>query len=187
MEDRLKIFEYELNHIKNPDIRRFTEECIGIIPDYFFKIPASSTSKYHSVTCCGEGGLLRHTKANVMIAIDLLTLPMFKFNERQKDMIITVLILHDMVKSGIPQQKYTVHDHPILAAEYIRQHEEICKLLPEEDLNTILKAIERHMGNFTTAKYSKIVLEEPKTGLEKFTFMCDYLGSRRYLEYKFEV
>jgi hypothetical protein len=101
-------------------------------------------------------------------------------------MIITTLILHDMVKSGLPQQKYTTHDHPLIAANYIRQHKNICDLLSDEDLQIILKAIEHHSGNFTTNKYSKIVLEEPKTGLEKFCFWCDYLGSRRYLEYKFE-
>lgn len=185
MKEEVKIFTYELNHIKDEKIREFTEKALEIAPDYFWHIAASSTAKYHSPSCLGEGGLCRHVKANCMIAIDLLTLPMFKFTDKQKDMIISALLLHDICKSGVPQQKYSIHDHPIVAANYIRQHKEVYDILPKDEAETILLAVEHHMGNFTTAKYSKVVLTEPQTGLEKFVFWADYLGSRRYLTYDF--
>lgn len=45
--DRLEIFKTELNYIKNPKIREFTEKMLLEVPEYFFHIGASSTGKYH--------------------------------------------------------------------------------------------------------------------------------------------
>ena len=69
-----KIHEFaaELTLITDPGIRAFTEKCIEELPDYFFRVPASSTGKYHPRISLGEGGLLRHTQMAVQIAADLL-------------------------------------------------------------------------------------------------------------------
>jgi 23S rRNA maturation-related 3'-5' exoribonuclease YhaM len=187
LKEELKIFTYELNHIKDPKIREFTEKALEILPDYFWNIPASSTGKHHPNYALGNGGLSRHVQSAVRIAIELFKLNMFRFSDLQKDIIIAALFLHDGVKSGIPQTKYTVHDHPLVITQYIRQHKDICDILDVNILDTILECIESHMGQWTTNKYSKIILPEPKTSMQRITFLCDYLASRKCIEMNFDV
>ena len=67
-------FKKELSYIKNKNIKDSCETMIGLLPDYFFQIPASSTGKYHPKFTLGDGGLVRHVKVAVLIAKDLLTL-----------------------------------------------------------------------------------------------------------------
>ena len=69
--DKIKAFEQELNYIKDENIRKSLEIMINYIPDYFFHIAASSTGKYHPQYALGDGGLIRHTKAAVRMAIEL--------------------------------------------------------------------------------------------------------------------
>ena len=76
--DRLEIFKTELNYIKNPKIKEFTEKVLLEVPDYFFQIGASSTGKYHPSYTLGEGGLVNHTKAAVRIVIELFKISDFK-------------------------------------------------------------------------------------------------------------
>ena len=66
------IFKTELGYIKEDDIREKAIKVINMLPDYFFEVPASSTGKYHPSFSQGEGGLVRHTKAAVNIANELL-------------------------------------------------------------------------------------------------------------------
>ena len=66
------VFKTELNYIKDSEIREKAIKAINLLPDYFFEVPASSTGKYHPTFSQGEGGLVRHTKAAVNIANELL-------------------------------------------------------------------------------------------------------------------
>ena len=47
MENKSKIFERELEWFKDDGKKQFTEILIENAPDYFFKIPASTSKKYH--------------------------------------------------------------------------------------------------------------------------------------------
>ncbi len=68
------MFQEEINYIQNSNIRRSLEIMIEKLPDYFFEVEASSTGKYHPSYALGMGGLLRHTKAAVRIAYELLSI-----------------------------------------------------------------------------------------------------------------
>ena len=93
-EQKIKIFKPELDYIQIERIRMAGELLIGEIPDYFFEVAASSTGKYHPSFSLGEGGLLRHTKAAVKIAQELLSLEMFcKYAQETKDLMVLALIL----------------------------------------------------------------------------------------------
>ena len=37
----------EINYVKDAERRKDLKTLIGLLPDYFFEIPASSTGKYH--------------------------------------------------------------------------------------------------------------------------------------------
>ena len=65
--DRIEIFKKELSLIKDNSIRKFVEDFLNQVPEYFFNVAASSTGKYHPDYALGEGGLIRHTKAATRI------------------------------------------------------------------------------------------------------------------------
>jgi hypothetical protein len=159
------------------------------LPKYFWEIPASSTGKFHPSYALSEGGLIRHTKAAVKIALELFRNESVQhYTEEQKDIIISSLILHDGCKSGLDYSKYTVTEHPLIISNLIKQQKDICKILKPEVLNKILNCIETHMGQWTTDfKSKKEVLKKPEKGMQIFVHMCDYLASRKCIEINFEV
>ena len=87
---KAEIFHTELESIHSEELKKFAEEAIGKLPDYFFEVAASSTGKYHPSYAIGPGGLVRHTKAAVNIASDLLNLEQNQaaFSEKERDCMI---------------------------------------------------------------------------------------------------
>lgn len=179
-------FKTELSYIKSNRIRENAIKLINKIPDYFFTEPASSTGKYHPLFSQGEGGLLRHTKVAVRIGVTLLknNSISFKFTSDEKDLIILSIIMHDSVKKGIPEERYTRFDHPILASELIKESMNELTLTPDE-VNLICNMISSHMGEWNTNDYSSVVLPLPNTKYERFVHMCDYLSAQKFLDVKF--
>lgn len=184
--EKYEHFNKELNYIKNKNIKESCKTMINLLPDYFFTIPASSTGKYHPEFTLGDGGLIRHVKAAVKIAKDLLDNPCIgdKYTDDEKDLMIMTLILHDGLKSGLEHNKYTQFNHPTLIKNYILENKDKLKLTDKE-INFVCKAIESHMGPWNTNSYTNDVLPIPKTKYESFVHMCDYLASRKYLNIKF--
>lgn len=180
-------FSKELEYIKSEKIKNACQKMIELLPDYFFEVPASSTGKYHPEYALGEGGLLRHTKAAVRIAYELLNDPCIgdKYKQDEKDLMIMALILHDGLKSGLNHEKYTRFDHPILIADYIMDNEEELGLEVEE-IEFLCDAVKTHMGSWTTDYNGVEVLEKPKTKYQNFVHMCDYLASRKCLLVPFD-
>lgn len=183
--DRLDIFKTELSYIRNPKIKEFTEKALNSLPEYFFSIPASSTGKYHPSYALGEGGLVRHTQAAVRIAIELFRTDIFIYTDDEKDLLISSLILHDGCKSGLDHSKYTLTEHPLIVAKFIKQNNDI---LDETNINIIATNIESHMGKWDyDYKNKKKVLPNPKNKMQRFVHMCDYLASRKCLEFNFNI
>lgn len=182
--NRLEIFKTELAYIKNPKIREFTGKVLIKVPEYFFTIPASSTNKYHPSFSLGDGGLLRHTKVAVRIAVDILSLEMMnEYTEDEKDIIISSLILHDCAKKGVPESKYSIVEHPLVMANFIERDEELKNILDKETLNKILDCIRTHMGEFNKDYLTKKeVLPKPKSKIQNIVHLADYLSSRKYFE-----
>ncbi len=180
-------FSKELEYIKSEKIKSACQKMIELLPDYFFEVPASSTGKYHPEYALGEGGLLRHTKAAVRIAYELLNDPCIgdKYTQDEKDLMIMALILHDGLKSGLNHEKYTRFDHPILIADYIMDNEEYLGLEVEK-IEFLCDAVKTHMGSWTTDYNGVDVLEKPKTKYQNFVHMCDFLASRKCLLVPFD-
>ena len=181
--NKIKYFVPEINYIKDKDKKEDIKYLINLLPDYFFKIPASSTGKYHPKFASTEHGLLKHTKAAVRIAYDLFQIN-DTFTDEDKDLIIMALIMHDGLKKGMEEEVYTRFDHPLLVSKLIMEHASELKM----DTNLIRKMcsmIESHMGKWNTNKYSKVVLPIPNDKYQRFVHMCDYLASRNYLNIKF--
>lgn len=180
--NKVKVFQDELLLIANKDIRNFTMECINIIPNYFFEIPASSTGKYHPSFTLGKGGLIRHVKSTIQIAISLFqNSTICKFSQDEMDVIIASLILHDGCKNGLTGSKWTAKDHPLVMFNHIQAHTYI--KLEEPYYSTILNCILKHMGQWGGTKNNPLPL--PQSSIEIFVHLCDYLSSRKYITFKF--
>ena len=183
MSSKQEVFRKELNYIVDEDIRESLSIMIDKIPDYFFTIPAASTGKYHPLYAQGDGGLVRHTKAAIRMAYELYGI--YKFPPRVKDLIIVALLLHDSVKKGEVENKYTLFDHPLVACEFLRKYSNELKLT-KEDIDFVCDCISSHMGRFNTSNYSDVILPLPKSPEQKFVHMCDYLASRKVINVNFD-
>ena len=184
---RSEIFSEELNLIKDKaladSVRLILDE---VVPEYFFRIPASSSGKYHPWYSLGYGGLVRHTKAAVKIAADLLGLE--QNLSLDADAIIAALILHDTFKQGKEESGHTINDHPREAKRTIAEW--VIHSLPADQqrpFSKICSLIASHMGEWNeyqrndTDPPTTYYLPKPQTEEEKFVHMCDYLASRKYL------
>ena len=168
-------------HLRNAVLKYF----VDTVPHYFWHVQASSTGKYHPEYALGEEGLLRHTCAAVRIAVDIINRDQYNgiFDDIDKDNIIVALMLHDTFKHGEEKDgkynQYSIHEHPLLSADKVREH------LDDEHKYAIANCIASHMGEWTESNRSSYVLPKPRTPEEQMVHLCDYLASRKYLEFKF--
>ena len=185
--NKKEYFKDELEFINNERIKKSAETLIELIPDYFFKVPASSTGKYHPSFSNVDGGLLRHTKVATRIGKEILSLEYTNnlFTEDEKDLLITGIMLHDTQKLGNPEERYTRFDHPLLAADFIEQNKDKTELTKEE-ISLIKRVISSHMGQWNKSYYSKIELPKPSDKYEFFVHMFDYLSSKKFLDVMFD-
>ena len=183
-EDKLK---KEISYIKNDKYKESAKILINLLPDYFFEVAASSTGKYHPSFALGEGGLLRHTKAAVRIAYELLTDDAIGniFTNDEKDLMIIALIMHDGLKHGLKEEKYTKFEHPILMADFIKENSNLLSLNKKE-IDFLIEVISSHMGPWNTNSYSNVTLPVPENKYQKFVHMCDFLASRKFLDITFK-
>jgi len=190
--DRKEVFAKEINLIHNLSVQKMVLAILENVPEYFFHIPASSTGKYHPAYALGEGGLVRHVRAAVWIAQELFNMdPPETWIQMEKDVVIATLILHDCMKNGDGKDKYTVTEHPILMATLVDNYRSGAEALGVDLprwVDGISLCIRSHMGRWTSnPKTNEEVLPKPITKLEKFVHLCDYIASRRCLEFNFST
>lgn len=187
MEEKEEMFLDELSYIQSEEYSDALLNIINMIPDYWFHEAASSTGKYHPEYALGDGGLLRHSKAAMRIGYELLSDKVIgdKYTDREKDLMLMSLLVHDGLKLGIPQEKYTRFDHPILMGKFIMDHKDEIGI-NEEDAKFMNDVIKTHMGPWTTDYQGNEVLEVPKTKYQNFVHMCDFLASRKCILVPFD-
>lgn len=180
----------EANFVVGKLYKAFLTKALSEVPAYFFEVAASSTGKYHPAYALGEGGLIRHTKAAVHIAMTLFSnvalCPPGIYTQDVKDEIIIALVLHDSIKHGRPKEAYTSYEHPNLAADFVINIASMSKILNSETAEFIASLIRCHMGPWNKNKQGDEILPTPVTEFEKFVHLCDYLASRKSLEVKFD-
>lgn len=186
-EDKLAMFEEELNLIPLKPVRIWVENCLLLAPDYFFEIGAADSGWNHPIWDIGPGGLVRHSKAVAKLAYDLsgtFYTGSVDPEEQEKERfyvsaIVAAGILHDSCKYGVPFD-YRMHDlHPYIP-RVLYKHV-TTSLIPQE-INFIFKLIESHMGSYENGGWS------PMRDLTKDTLsknpaalvlhMADYMTSR---------
>lgn len=181
-----KVFDKILETIKNDDIKEYAKKCIDTIPDYFYDVPASSSGKYHPAYTVTKHGLVKHTLAACAIFNHIMSLDCFNFDftKREQELMLVAIIMHDSRKCGsqidYELENGTTFVHPLLAATVVRRVEGLC----EDEREIVAKAIETHMGQWTTSKYSDVVLPEIDVNnkFQKIVYLADYLASRKDIE-----
>lgn len=173
---RIEYFECVLSLIQNKDIKDLCQLLLENADEYFFIEPASSSGKYHPKYAHGEGGLARHSMAVALIMHEILETECYNFTDREKDLLITAAIVHDIKKYG-NGRKYVVRTHPELAVEYIDNNCQNTEISSEE-LNFLKDAVVSHMGKYGRTK--------PETDAQKLLHISDCLASRRYLNVDFD-
>lgn len=194
MINKEEIFKNELDSIVDLDLNRFARFCMSKVANYFFKVPASTSGKYHPTYALGKGGLVRHTKAAVKVALSILDLDftksLFEDYEVSHDVIIFALIFHDCCKTNGGDT--TVFEHPILASNFIqscyqefKEKEDIVGSISlfEKEVKMIELGISSHMGqwNRDTHNNNSPLLPLPITKEQRFIHLCDYLASRKFI------
>lgn len=186
-----EIFSKELNYINNEIFRKVIATFLDTVPAYFQEVPASSSGKYHPFYALGRGGLVRHTKAAVKIAEDLLSLDYNKkrFPTFYQDVIICSLIIHDCYKQGTDDSGsgHTEVLHPEICAEEFLKYannsitdlsiSSANKLELYRFKNRVTVCVKSHMGQWNADGK----LPVPLSYMSYFVHMCDYLASRKYL------
>ena len=181
--DKVKVFKGLLNKFETDEIRDYCADMIKKIPDYIFTIPSSTSFKYHNKTQCQLHGQIFHVLmfAEVMNYVLGLEYVKEKTNERQRDCLRCTPIFHDAIKCGLNGSQYTVHEHPMLAGEWVKN----TSVEHDVDADTkayIARLCESHSGEWTSTKRSKTVLPKPENDEQFFVHMCDYLASRSNLD-----
>ena len=174
----MKLFEREINLIVNEDLRMAVKSYMDEeTPDYFWTDGASSSGKYHPQFSQGIGGLVRHTKAVVMFAEELLRMSSYAYmREEYKDYVIAACILHDTAKYGVGEyDKKEYKNHATNAAKAFAEYaEQVMDYKPSEFL---LNAIASHMGQWSTEKEDR-----PFTNIDRCVHMADYMASRSFID-----
>ncbi len=185
--DKIQLLNTEIKEIKDSRLRENLEIIVSNLPDYFFIEPASSTGKYHPSFSLGEGGLLRHSKVAFRIGLELLSTSTFNkdFTDQERDLLLMSILVHDGLKKGKIEDKYTKFDHPVLMANYLEEIKDKLSLSKKE-LDFMKDVISSHMGEWNTNAYSKVVLPLPETKYQKFVHLCDLLSSKKFLDVKFK-
>lgn len=188
-EEKIALFDKEIAYMEIENIKDFFKKAITLVPDYFFEVPAASSGKFHSVLECGFGGLVYHTRSVAKIANYLVSLRQYKdkLSEVERDCVICAALLHDCLKHDWENKTgFSVHQHPVLAAEFIKTDERLNDILSEDIRSIIGDAAARHSGEWTTSKRSKVVLPAPQTLVQELVHLSDYIASRSDIHILFE-
>ena len=188
-EEKIALFEKEIDYLNGEDFKEFMRKAITLLPDYFFEVPASSSGKFHSALESGFGGLVYHTKAVAKVGNYLVNLQQYqtKLSDTERDCVITAGLLHDCLKHNWENKTgFSVHEHPVLAGEFVKTDERLDGILSEEIRAMIGDAISSHSGEWTTNKRSKTVLPSPQNLLQELVHLSDYIASRSDIHILFE-
>ena len=177
----MKLFERELSLIKSESLRRAVYDYMNdsdYVPDYFWTDGASASGKFHPKFSHGIGGLVRHTKAVVMFAEELLRMSSYAYmREEYKDFVIAACIIHDTVKYGFDEEidKSAYAEHASNAAQSFK---EFCFHNTQyEPHYLLLQAVRSHMGQWSTDKEDR-----PFTSVDRCVHIADYMASRSFID-----
>jgi len=180
-----KVFSRLESNFETSLIKEYFFEMVEHIPDYIFTMPSSTSGKFHNETQCKTYGQLYHVFMFASVLEHRLRL---KWNKERfsspeiRDCMRCVPVFHDAVKCGWNGSKYTVQDHPMLAAEWVRGTK-VENDIPNELKEMIADMCEAHSGEWNKSRTGKEIMPEPRNEMEFFIHECDILSSRSDIDW----
>ena len=175
--EKSNYFKNEINSIQDIELQSFVKYYLDeYVPNYFWEIGASSSGKYHPQFSQGVGGLVRHTKAVVLFAQELLRMSPYAYlSDTFKDYVLVACIVHDTAKYGYQEyDKSAYQDHALNARLLVERawgdffgYPHLCPIY-------LLDAIESHMGQWGSKK--------PFNNIDRCVHMADYMASRSFID-----
>lgn len=183
-EIKRKILSIVKDRFETEKIKNYFLDMAEHIPDYIFTMPASTSGKFHNSKQCETFGQLYHEFMFSSIMEHRLRLKgnREKYNTPEiRDCMRCVPFFHDAVKCGWNGSRYTVPDHPMLAAQWVRE------TLVGHDISAEYKEMiacmcEAHSGEWNTNRAGKQIMPEPRNDMEFFIHECDILSSRNDID-----
>lgn len=183
-EEKIAVFQPYLDKFETDKMRMYCTDMIAQIPDYIFMMPSSTSGKYHNATQCQPHGQIYHI---IMFAEIMNYRLALKGNQEkfkspaQRDAMRCIPFFHDALKCGTDGGQWTVHEHPMLAGTWVRETN-VEHDIEDNIKEAIARMCERHSGEWTSSKKSKVVLPEPENAMELFCHECDILSSRNNID-----
>ena len=184
-QDKRRVFASIADTFETDLFRGYFLDMCEAIPDYIFIMPSSTSSKFHNSTQCQKFGQICHAMMFSKILEYRLNLEgnKTKYNTPEiRDCMRCVPVFHDAVKCGWNGSPYTVQNHPVLAAEWVKgtvvQHD-----ISQEFKDTIADMCLTHSGEWNTSKGGNEIMPKPRNDMELFIHECDYLSSRADIDW----
>lgn len=161
----------EIKLIENASIRSQVETAfLNYCPTYFWKVPASSSGKYHQDDVVSSQGLWLHTKRAFTVGERIARSEKYRgnINQEEHDVLRASILLHDMFKQGLEPRdsKHTSDDHDLIVRQFLEREMNID--------SRILDCVESHNGGWGEGK-------NPTTRLEDIHHLADMVGSDKNL------
>lgn len=202
-EEKLQVFEKHLDMIQSEVIRDFTEFCLIRFPEYFWTLPASTSGRRHG----GDETLIDHIQGCLFLAECVIDQMSKTWNQRQKDQLISSIILHDGWRCGSEGEELRYTDE-MLAKKSIEdktrllgnlctnpEHPEVGyrevlglaleynrknpqALISGKDLNIIARGIRCHYGAWTVTPNIEFSLDYPFSSVVVQVHNIDYMQAR---------
>lgn len=183
--DKRKVFSIIEDTFETEDIKNYFFDMTEHMPDYIFSMPSSTSDKYHNKKQCEPYGQLYHEFMFSSILEHRLRL---KGNKEKfstpviRDCMRCVPFFHDAIKCGLNGSRYTVQNHPMLAAEWVRTTK-VAHNINDEYKELIAGMCEAHSGEWNKTRAGKIIMPEPRNEMEFFIHECDILSSRNDIDW----
>lgn len=181
---KVAVFQPYLDKFETDEMRLYCQDMIKQIPNYIFDMPSSTSGKWHNATQCQIHGQVYHIIMFEEILNYLLELKCNKEkfkSPRQRDAMRCVAFFHDALKCGAGEKQFTVHEHPLLACDWVL-NSKVEHDIDESAKVAIARMCARHSGEFVSSKRSDIELPEPENEMERMIHMCDILSSRSNID-----
>lgn len=170
----LRFLEKEFEKIQDEDLKMVVKAYFEErVPLYFWNIGASSSGNYHPKFSQKVGGLVRHTKAVVKFAEEIMR-AYENISDVEQDNIIVACLIHDTVKYGLTDEEnpkeYKKHaENGALAFQEFAKN--VCEYEVDE---AILQAVVSHMGRWGKQK--------PVSVIDNCVHLADYVASRPFID-----
>lgn len=139
-DEKLNIFDDELEMISDIDVRKLTKEILLEVPEKFWYYPNLSEYDKTNKDEEGVGGIVLHTKRAFEIA-SILT-QSWELTDLQRSIVFSAVLLHD---SYLDSYNNNIHYHLINPRLNFNEYQ--YSFHDKKVFDEIMRGIEGHMGN----------------------------------------